>query len=270
MASSTGPRPSPLGNSLAGVALPIPFRIEKKMKRALPFVIIVLVLAAGLLLAWSFLRSNAVGPTPPPTVNNAPVANQSAAPATTSATPDPSEPGAEPAHAVGNPNAIVTLEEFGDFQCPPCGMMHPILKSLEAEYGPAKLRLIFREYPLVPTHAHALAAARAAEAAGLQGKFWEMHGLIYENQKAWADVFDVRPTFEEYARKIGLDLERFRRDNTSEVVERRIFLDGKRGHAMGVQGTPTIFLNGREVPFESLVAPDKLRALINAELAAHP
>jgi len=148
-------------------------------------------------------------------------------------------------------------------------MLHPILKQLESEYGPVKLRLIFREFPLVPTHAHALAAARAAEAAGLQGKFWEMHDMIYEHQKDWHDAFDVRPIFEEYATKIGLDLNQFRRDNSSEIVEQRIFLDGKRGHSLGVKGTPTVFLNGREVPFESL-APDKLKALINGELATHP
>lgn len=147
-------------------------------------------------------------------------------------------------------------------------MLHPVLKTMEKEFG-AKLRIIFREFPLVPTHVHALAAARTAEAAGLQGKFWEMHDLIYENQMAWHDAFDVRPIFEGYATKTGLDLDQFRRDIASETVERRIFLDGKRGHSMGVQGTPTVFMNGREVPFESL-APEKLRVLINQELAAHP
>jgi protein-disulfide isomerase len=96
-----------------------------------------------------------------------------------------------------------------------------------------------------------------------------MHDLIYENQKDWHEAFDVRPIFEGYATKISLDLERYRRDITSPAVEQRIFLDGKRGHSLGVQGTPTVFLNGREVPFESL-APEKLRVLINTELAAHP
>jgi protein-disulfide isomerase len=147
-------------------------------------------------------------------------------------------------------------------------MLHPVLKTMEHEFG-TRLRIIFREFPLVPTHVHALAAARAAEAAGLQGKFWEMHDLIYENQKDWHEAFDVRPIFEGYATKISLDLERYRRDSTSPAVEQRIFLDGKRGHSLGVQGTPTVFLNGREVPFESL-APEKLRVLINTELAAHP
>ena len=99
----------------------------------------------------------------------------------------------------------------------------------------------------------------------MQGKFWEMHGLIYETQRAWNDVFDVRPIFEEYARRIGLDVERFKRDMAGDQVAQRIFLDGKRGRSKGVRGTPTVFLNGREVPFESLV-PEKLSALIQNEL----
>ena len=141
-------------------------------------------------------------------------------------------------------------------------MLHPVLKTMEKEFLP-RIRVIFREFPLVPTHPHALNAARAAEAAGLQGKFWEMHDLLYENQKLWHEDFDARPTFEVYAKRLGLDLERFKRDVSSQVVEQRIFLDGKRAHELGVKGTPTVFLNGRELPFESL-APEKLRAQINA------
>jgi protein-disulfide isomerase len=232
------------------------------MRRVLPFIIIVLVLVAGLLTAWYLQRSTAETPAPRLVVNPSPAASR--APIANTA-----EKGAEPPHVLGSANAPVTLEEFGDFECPPCGILHPILKQFEGEFGPTKLRLVFREFPLVPTHAHALAAARAAEAAGLQGKFWEMHDMLYENQKAWHDAFDVRPIFEGYATRIGLNLEQFRRDNSSEIVEQRIFLDGKRAHSLGVQGTPTVFLNGREVPFESL-APDKLKPLIESELAAHP
>jgi protein-disulfide isomerase len=229
------------------------------MKRTLPFVIIAAVLAAAFLAAWHFKRSTDEIPVAAPH----PTASASVSPT------NQTEPGAEPPHALGDPNAPVTLEEFGDFECPPCGVLHPTLKKLAGEFGP-RLRIIFREYPLVPTHQHALAAARTAEAAGLQGKFWEMHDLIYENQPAWHEAFDVRPIFEGYATKIGLNIEQFRRDNGSEIVERRIFLDGKRGHSLGVKGTPTVFLNGREVPFESLMAPEKLRSGINTELAAHP
>ncbi|MEP6569954.1 MAG: thioredoxin domain-containing protein [Acidobacteriota bacterium] len=229
------------------------------MKRLLPFVIIVVVLGAGLLTARYMQRASTETPPSTPAPN--------ASPATS--TPVQAEPGAEPAHVLGDAKAPITLEEFGDFECPPCGMLHPILKSLEQEYGPQKLRIIFREFPLVPTHVHALAAARAAEAAGLQGKFWEMHDMIYEHQKDWHEAFDVRPIFEGYAKTIGLDVEQFARDNSNEIVERRIFLDGKRAHSLGVQGTPTVFLNGKEVPFESL-PPEKLKPLINNELAAHP
>lgn len=173
--------------------------------------------------------------------------------------------GAEPPHTIGPADAPATLEEFGDFECPPCGLLHPVVKTMVHEFGP-RLRVIFREFPLVPTHKHALNAARAAEAAGLQGKFWEMHGLLYDNQKTWHEAFDSRPIFEGYAQRIGLDIERYRRDFNSQVVEQRIFLDGKRAHSLGVKGTPTVFLNGREVPFESLPA-EKLRVLIAREIA---
>jgi protein-disulfide isomerase len=228
------------------------------MKRILPFVMIAIVLGAGVATAFYLKRSATETPQPTPT----PVAGASPVASATQV-----EPGADPAPALGNANAPVTLEEFGDFECPPCGMVHPILKNLEAEFGPTRLRIVFREFPLVPAHVHALAAARSAEAAALQGKFWEMHDMIYEHQKDWHEAFDVRPIFEGYAKTIGLDIGQFQRDSTSEIVERRIFLDGKRGHSLGVQGTPTVFMNGREVPFQSL-APDKLRELINAELAA--
>ncbi len=231
------------------------------MKRILPFIIIAVVLGAGLLTARYLQGKSTETPKPSPT------------PSTPGASPvasavNPNEPGAEPAHALGNANAPVTLEEFGDFECPPCGLLHPVLKTMEKEFGPDKLRIIFREFPLVPNHVHALAAARASEAAGLQGRFWEMHDLIYEHQNDWHEAFDVRPIFEGYAKTIGLNLKQFQDDSSGEIVERRIFLDGKRGHSLNVSGTPTVFLNGKEVPFQSL-APEKLRVLINNELAAH-
>jgi protein-disulfide isomerase len=228
------------------------------MKRILPLVIIAIVLGTGLL-ACRFLLM-------PAAPNNTSTPAPGTSPATS--TINPGEPGSDPPHALGNANAPVTLEEFGDFECPPCGMLHPILKDIAQQYGPGKVRIIFREFPLVPNHAHALAAARAAEAAAMQGKFWEMHDMIYETQKDWHEAFDTRPIFEGYATKIGLNLEKFRVDQTSETVEQRIFQDGKRGHSLKVPGTPTVFLNGREVPFESL-APEKLKALIDEELKAH-
>ena len=92
-----------------------------------------------------------------------------------------------------------------------------------------------------------------------------MHKLIFEHQKEWKDQFDVRPIFQGYAEQIGLDVERYKRDLTGDVVSQRIFQDGKRGHSLGVKGTPTVFLNGQEVPFDQLPA-EKLRILIKRQI----
>lgn len=235
------------------------------MKRILPFIIIIAVLGVALGSAWYMTRSN-------PSSSSS--SGQNPTPSTSSGTDTKPTPvaaregvaGAEPPHTLGPPNAPVRLEEFGDFECPPCGMFHPILKQMEQEFGD-KLQVTFRQFPLVPTHPHALAAASAAEAAGMQGKFWEMHGLLFDNQKDWKGSFDVRQVFEGYAKQIGLDVERYKRDVTSDRVEQRIFLDGKRAHSLGVNSTPTVFINGREVPFDQL-PPEKLRVVIQNELRA--
>ena len=228
------------------------------MKRILPFILILAVLGIALGSAYYLTRStpgsgSGGGPQPASTGNSQ-----------AQAQPIQGVPGAEPAYTLGPASAPAHLEEFGDYQCPPCGLFHPILQQMHKEFGD-KLQITFREFPLTPGHQHALAAASAAEAAGLQGRFWEMHDLIYEHQNDWKDKFDVRPIFEGYAANIGLDIERYKRDVGSEQVAQRIFLDGKRGHSMGVKGTPTVFLNGREVPFESLPA-ESLRVLIQHEI----
>jgi protein-disulfide isomerase len=230
------------------------------MKRSLPFIIILLVLAVAVGSALYMTRSSP-GTT---TIVNPATSSRSAAPER----PQPLTglPGAAPAHTLGPPNAPVHLEEFGDFQCPPCGVFHPVLEQMHQEFGD-KLRITFREYP-PPGHNHAVAAASASEAAGLQKKFWEMHDLIYEHQAEWKDRYDVLPIFEGYAKEIGLDVERWKRDMSSEQVAQRIFLDSRRGQSMGVNGTPTVFLNGLEVPFESLIQADKLRVVIQNEIMA--
>lgn len=241
------------------------------MKRILPFIIILAVLGVALGSAWYLTRSlpsssTAVGSQQPASQSSS--SSSTAAPqAAASQQPVANKgvPGAEPPQVLGPPTAPAQLEEFGDFECPPCGLFHPILEEMHREFGD-RLRITFREFPLVPTHQHALAAAGAAEAAGMQAKFWEMHDLLYERQKDWKKEFDVRPIFEGYAREIGLDVERYKRDIAGEVVAQRIFQDGKRGHSLGVKGTPTVFLNGREVPFESLMQPDQLRGLIQREI----
>jgi protein-disulfide isomerase len=231
------------------------------MKKILPFIIILLVLGVALVSAWALKkRSSGTVTSITNNPNSPPPANTNDAVVTGVA-------GAEPPHILGPNSAPAKLEEFGDFECPPCGALHPILVQMHKEFGD-KLQITFREFPLAPAHQHAIAAASAAEAAGLQGKFWEMHDLLYENQKAWHEAFDVRPIFEGFAKQIGLDMNRYQNDLNSDQVAERILNDGKRGHSMGVKGTPTVFLNGREVPFESLPS-DKLRVLINLELTNH-
>jgi len=238
------------------------------MKRLLPFIIILVVLGVALCSAWYLTRSipastTVVGSQPgSPSPQRAQTAGSQAAAG--QAVANPGAPGAEPAHVLGPATAPAHLEEFGDFECPPCGAFHPILEEMHKEFGD-RMQITFREFPLVPAHQHALAAASAAEAAGMQGKFWEMHDLLYERQKIWKTEFDVRPVFEGYAKEIGIDVERYKRDVSSDAVALRIQKDGSRGHSLGVKGTPTVFLNGREVPFESLPA-EQLRVIIQREI----
>ena len=219
------------------------------MKRFLPLAIIAIVLIAAIAGGMILLRSSRQAAN-----SNAP-------------TPDPAldVKGAEPPHIRGNPNAPVTLEEFGDFQCPSCGAYYPELKKIEGEFGD-KLRVIFREYPLLPTHEHALMAAQAAEAAGLQGKFWEMHDKLYENQTTWTPAKDLVPIFVDYAKQIGIDPDRFMKDLNGEQVAQRIFQDGKRVHALGLEGTPSFFVNGQEAKGDQW-KPDGLRQMIRDALA---
>jgi protein-disulfide isomerase len=224
------------------------------MKRFFPFAIIVIVLAGALAAGWYWWKAAHKSPASEPSNSGIP------------AVPTSAPAGAQPQHVRGSETAPVTLEEFGDFECPSCGLFYPVLKTIEGAYG-SRLRVIFREFPLTTPHPHALAAAHAAEAAGLQGRFWEMHDLLYENQEAWAKAFDVRPIFEGYASKLGLDVERFKQDQTSEAVDNRIFLDGLRAHSFGVQGTPTIYINGRGIPYEEFRTVEALRASIDKALA---
>jgi protein-disulfide isomerase len=168
---------------------------------------------------------------------------------------------AEEVHVRGAANAAVTLEEYGDFQCPPCGGLEAPLQQIERDYA-LSLRVIFRNFPFT-IHEHAHEAAYAAEAAGLQGRFWEMHDLLYREQAGWSKTKDVQPLFDSYAGMIGLNLERFKKDVGGEQVKAKVASDQKRGEALGVKNTPTIFINNQSVPPTSL-NPVALRAAIDA------
>ena len=167
------------------------------------------------------------------------------------------------AHIRGNSNAPVTLEEFGDFECPPCGALVEPVNGMIKDYR-GRVRLIFSEFPL-STHAYSFRAALAAEAAGLQGHFWEMHDLIYREQSAWSHARDAQQLFEAFAGTLGLEVERFKKDCASEQVKGRVLDDEKRAVKLGVTMTPAIFVNGAEVPRDSL-RRDRLHAFVDAVL----
>src|SRR5688572_16997344 len=147
-------------------------------------------------------------------------------------------PVSERDHAQGPADAPVTLVEYGDYECPYCGKAHPIVKRIQQRMGD-RLRFVFRNFPLNTIHAHASVAAQAAESAGAQGKFWEMHDLLYENQDKLADV-----DLNSYALKLGLEIYRFEADMSSQVFATRVREDFRGGIRSGVNGTPTFFING--------------------------
>jgi protein-disulfide isomerase len=222
------------------------------MKRSLPFLIIIFVLLAAIGGGALLYR-----------VKQQRIAAVQVAAATNAAKAPPSvQLGADPPHIRGPTHAPVTLEEFGDFECRPCGDLSPILEKIEQDYG-TRLRVIFRQFPLA-MHRHALEAARASEAAGLQGQFWEMHDLLYRDRFIWPRAADVRTAFNDYAKKLNLVVERFKKDMDSEQVKARIVSDQQRGASLGVDRTPVLFINHRRVAETSLNPPGLHAALDGA------
>jgi protein-disulfide isomerase len=216
------------------------------MKRYLPFIIVAVVALATLGSAAMLYRANR------PHLVAIPEDKKLAG-----------KSGDDSMHIRGNPDAPVTLEEFGDFQCPPCGSFSVFVHELVKEYD-SRVRLVFRNFPL-KTHEHAREAALAAEAAGLQGRFWEMHDLLYREQANWSRAPNVRELFESYAGMIGLDLDQFKKDMDGEEVRARIDSDRQRGESLGVKVTPTLFINDRPLDQKDK-NPEGIRAEINAAL----
>ena len=279
------------------------------MRRALPFLIIGLVLLVALGAGVMLFRhrqepppappppapipaaTEAPTPTPAPTAIELPSPSVSSTvielPSPTAAPPEPSpsapaatstparrpksvvfnygQPGAEPQHVRGDPNAPVVLEEFGDFECMPCSLMFAILEKLERDY-PQQLVVVFREHPL-KMHRYARDTARAAEAAGLQGKFWEMHDMLYRNRATWVPAPYIGPFLNDYATQLGLDVERFKTDMESPQVAQRMAADWERGDSLGVDRTPIIYVNGQKIPVTEH-NENALRAIIDKAIAA--
>lgn len=147
----------------------------------------------------------------------------------------------------GSAEAKVTLVEYGDYQCPTCGLYHPITQELLHRY-PGKFRLEFHHFPLIQMHSNAMGAALAAESAGDQGKFWEMHDMLFEHQQQWGDLRNPNPNAEavflQYALQLGLDSNKFMQSMRSPATRDRILADVTKGSPI-VKGTPTFVLDGQ-------------------------
>jgi protein-disulfide isomerase len=168
-------------------------------------------------------------------------------------------PVSERDHMQGPADAPLTLVEYGDYQCPFCGAAYPVVKRVQKTLG-KKLRFVFRNFPLTQAHPYALVAAEAAEAAALQGKFWEMHDQLFEQQTFLEP--DIIPL---WAKKIGLNLEKFGNDIKQGVVAKRIQEDRQSGIRSGVNGTPTFYINGSR--YDGSPDVESLLAALAAESA---
>lgn len=151
-------------------------------------------------------------------------------------------------HIKGNPDAKAVLREHSDFQCPACGQFYPLVKDLLETYE-GDLALEYKHFPLITIHPFAVPAAKAAEAAGQQGKFFEMHDKLFENQKVWSNAANPRPYFDQYAEELGLDLSLFRRHYGSSVIQDKIEAEYEEARELGLTGTPSFYLNGERLEF---------------------
>ena len=220
------------------------------MKRYLPFAIIAIVALVTVGVATTLYRARM----------------QPSARASAPVSPTPlvaSEKEDNSLHVRGPRTAPVTIEIYGDFQCPSCAMASAMIDDLEKQYGD-QLRVIFYEFPLA-MHQHAMEAAMAAEAAGLQGHFWEMHDMLYQYQSVWSKASSASTFFAAYAESLGLDPGQFAIDAKSPEVQARVVSEGAAGEARGVKNTPTIFINGGEV--QGAFKREILQQAIDAVLA---
>jgi len=228
------------------------------MKKSLPFIIIIVVLAGVVGASFMLLRgrgssiknSNSTFETTLPATNASPGAKPS--------TGDSAGLTKPPNVKVSSP---VVVEEYGDYQCPPCGQLYPELKQIELEYGKL-VQIVFHHFPLTKMHKNALMAAHAAEAARNQSKFWEMHDKLYRNQKEWSELEDPKPVFVSYAHQLNLKIDEFNNDLLSNQIDQKISADIQRGQSLGVTGTPTVFLDSHLLRYEATNA-EGLRRGIN-------
>ncbi len=228
-----------------------------------PMLIIGAVLVLALLGGWYLFSSSKPGSN----ANTAKANNANAASTPKqNSIPANAPPGASPPNQSGSASALVTIEEFADFQCPQCAATHPIMNEIKSTYG-SRIRFIYRDYPLdIPAHDKSYDASVAAEAAGMQNKFWDMQNLLFTNQRAWTADPNYKQIWKDYAQKIGLDIPKWENDMSGIAARARVDEDKKRAKGVGVSSTPTVFINNVEIPFAQLNVAS-LKQLIDAELA---
>jgi protein-disulfide isomerase len=153
-------------------------------------------------------------------------------------------------HMKGNPTATVTLTEYSDFQCPACASFAPYVSALVDQYGD-RLQFEYKHFPLISIHPQAVPGAKAAEAAAQQGKFFEMHDKLFENQSTWSASSNPTRFFETYASELGLDVELFKRHYKASMIEDAIEADFAEARELGLTSTPSFFLNGQKMEFST-------------------
>ncbi len=170
-------------------------------------------------------------------------------------------------HTLGVPASKVILTEYGDFQCPYCANEAPLIKQIAEKYS-NQITFIFRNFPLTTIHPNGRAAAGAVEAAGLQGKYWDMFDKIYQNQSSWENLTgtDRNDFFVDYAKSLGLNTDTFIKDSASDAVSQKIAFDQAIGKKLGVDSTPTFYLDGVKVEQATWGDATKLSTAIDAEL----
>lgn len=164
---------------------------------------------------------------------------------------------------IGARNARVSLVEYADFQCPACGLYHPVVKKLLSDYN-GKIFFVYRFFPL-PMHQNGMISAQAAYAAYLQGKFWRMHDMLFEHQNDWATSTDPQSVFTGYAKQLGLDTTKFQSDMLANSTKKFIQQQEDTGANAGVNSTPTFFLNGKQI-LDNPPGYDAFKKLIDQEL----
>ncbi len=219
------------------------------------------VLLGAVLGGWWYYSSKKS--TPVTANSNTTASNQTTA--KTSALPPNAPPGSQPPNMAGSQTATVSVEEFADFQCGSCAAAHPTMNEIKSLYG-SRIKFVFRNYPLsIPADDKAYEAAVAAEAAGLQGKFWDMQNLLFTNQQAWTAAPTYKEIWKGYAEKIGIDVVKWESDRAGIAAKGRVDADLARGKALSVNSTPTLYVNGASIPYTEMSVP-KLKAIIDAEL----